>query len=125
MILGLGVDVFDVSRMERALREGDPGLTEHLFTPGEIDYCRRRPRSAEHYAACFAGKEAAFKAFALDEGSGASWRDVEIRFDGRGACTIVLHGRISQLAARLGVARILASISHTHRVAAAAAVLES
>lgn len=125
MILGLGVDVFDVSRMEQALREGDPGLTAYLFTTREIDYCGRQPRCAEYYAACFACKEAAFKAFALDDTSGVSWRDVEVRFDGRGGHLVVLHGRLRELAARIGVARVLASISHTRRVAAASAVLES
>jgi phosphopantetheinyl transferase (holo-ACP synthase) len=32
MIVGLGVDVFEVSRMEQALREGDPGFEHDLFT---------------------------------------------------------------------------------------------
>jgi hypothetical protein len=32
MIVGLGADVFEVSRMEQGLREGDPGFEHDLFT---------------------------------------------------------------------------------------------
>jgi hypothetical protein len=31
MIVGLGADVFEVSRMEQALREGNPGFEHPLF----------------------------------------------------------------------------------------------
>ena len=125
MILGLGVDVLDVPRMERALHSGDPGFTDTLFTANEIADARRQPRRAEHYAACFACKEATFKAFALDDRSGVSWHDVELRMDAGVAPCVVLHGRVKALAGRLGVSRVLASIARTHRVAAASAVLES
>lgn len=125
MILGLGVDVFDVPRMERALHSGDPGLTDTLFTANEIADARRQRHRAGHYAACFACKEATFKALALDDRSGVSWHDVELRVDAAGAPRVVLHGRIRALAVRLGVSRVLASIARTRRVAAASAVLES
>jgi hypothetical protein len=45
MIVGLGADVFEVSRMEQALREGDPGFEHRLFT--DLPHCLlalRRPR---------------------------------------------------------------------------------
>jgi holo-[acyl-carrier protein] synthase len=124
MILGLGVDAFEVSRMERALREGDPDFCRGLFTSNEIAYCQRQRHPAEHYAARFALKEAVFKALSLPDTSGASWRDVELRVSPEGAPSVVLHGTVRDLADRKGVIRVVASVSHTRGVAIAGAILE-
>lgn len=125
MILGLGVDAFEVSRMEQALHEGDADFCHGLFTPDEIAYCQRQRHPAEHYAARFALKEAVFKALAVPDTSGASWRDVELRVSGEGGRSVVLHGSIRDFAARKGVARVVASVSHTRGIAIAGAILES
>jgi holo-[acyl-carrier protein] synthase len=125
MILGLGVDAFEVSRMEQALHEGDADFCRGLFTPDEIAYCQRQRHPAEHYAARFALKEAVFKALALPDTSGASWREVELRVSPSGLRSVVLHGAVHDLAARKGVARVLASVSHSHGIAIAGAILES
>ena len=125
MILGLGIDVFAVSRMERVLREGDPGLLRALFTAREIAHCQQQPHAATHYAACFALKEATFKALAPDGRLMARWRDIEIRPTASGRRAVLLHGRTKAAARRLGVRRILISLTHARGLAAASAVLES
>ncbi len=127
MIVGLGVDVFDVSRMERALREGKPDFGHDLFTPAEMASCASQHHPAEHYAACFAIKEAVFKALAVDNSDteGSFWRDVELIEDAPGGASVVLHGHVREIADRRGVHRIIVSISHNKRVVVAGAVLES
>lgn len=124
MVIGLGVDVFEVSRMERALREGDPGFAPELFTPDEIAYCRRQPNPSPHFAERFALKEAVFKALSITSEPGASWREVELR-RADGSAVIVLHGRVEALARERGVRRVLHSLTRVQGLAIARAILES
>lgn len=61
MILGMGVDILEVGRMERALKQA--GFKEKTFTRDEIEYCESKgAHSSESYAARFAAKEALGKA---------------------------------------------------------------
>jgi len=124
VIVGLGVDAFDVSRMEAELRAPGPDLGPVLFTPAEIVFCERQRHPARHYAACFAAKEAAVKALALDGRVGVCWRDVEVRPGPAGTIGVALHGALRVEAERRGVTRVVASMSHTRRIATACVVLE-
>lgn len=124
MIVGLGVDLFDVPRMEAELRAPGADLGPVLFTPAEIAFCDRQRHPARHYAACFAAKEAAVKALALHGRAGVCWRDAEVRPEPGGTIGVALHGALRAEAERLGVTRVLASLSHTHRVATACVLLE-
>ena len=110
MILGIGVDVVDISRLDAALRR-TPALASRLFTEGERDGA---PASL---AACFAAKEAVAKALDL-----RSWnfRDVEVLGTG-GPPELRLHGAAAARAAELGV-HVEVSLTHTGRDAAAVAV---
>lgn len=58
---GLGIDLLEIGRLERAL-ERRPRLAERLFTEGERAYAAARARPARHLAARFAAKEAVIKA---------------------------------------------------------------
>lgn len=75
MILGIGVDLVDVSRLDKALRR-TPALASRLFTEGE------RGRAPASLAACFAAKEAVAKA--LGGPAGLRWADVEVVHDRAG-----------------------------------------
>jgi holo-[acyl-carrier protein] synthase len=54
-VSGVGLDLLDVERLERAL-ERRPRLAERLFTDEERAYAARRARPAEHLAARFCAK---------------------------------------------------------------------
>ncbi len=124
MIVGLGIDLFDVARMDRELR--DPGFARSLFTPREISYCQHQRYPARHFAARFAAKEAVVKSLAPQADHGMCWREIEVcLMDGRGPRMVVLHGRMKELAAARGVARVFVSISHSDTLAIAGAVLEA
>jgi hydroxyethylthiazole kinase-like uncharacterized protein yjeF len=60
-ILGLGVDICEIARMERALAR-HPTMRERVFTPEERAYCDHKARPAESYAGRFAAREATIKA---------------------------------------------------------------
>ena len=81
MIVGTGVDIVEVARFERFVREGNEALLERLFTPAEREYCRPRRASAQHYAARFAAKEAFVKALGMGIREGIGWQDVEVTHD--------------------------------------------
>lgn len=117
MIVGVGVDVVDVDRLDRALRR-TRGLAARLFTAEELR--RTAPTSL---AARFAAKEATAKA--LGAPPGLRWTDVEVRGVGHGRPVLHVTGTVAAEAARLGVRRWHLSLSHDGGVAVAMVVAES
>jgi holo-[acyl-carrier protein] synthase len=116
-ILGTGIDIVDVARLERLLGRW-PRMAGRLFTEAERSYAARRSRPAEHLAARFAAKEAAFKA--LGTGWPAlGWHDVEVVPTERGP-RLALAGAAAALA---GDATALVSLSHDGGLAIAQVLL--
>ncbi|MCI0525674.1 MAG: holo-ACP synthase [Acidobacteria bacterium] len=125
MIAGVGVDIVEISRLERAIREYGDRFIKRVFTEQEIDYCERVARKAERYAARFAAKEAARKAIgAATPVVALSWRDVEIISSSEGAPQLQFHGRAADLVKELKITRAHASLSHAQDHAVAFVVLE-
>ena len=122
MIIGVGVDIIDVERIQAALSHARTGerFRARVFTAEESAYCGRRRHAAESFAARFAAKEAMMKAL----GHAYGWREIEvIRADG--PPTLRLHGRAQERAAQLGVRHIHLSLSHTATLAIAYVIAES
>ncbi|MBU2500596.1 holo-ACP synthase [bacterium] len=124
MILGLGTDLCEVSRMREETAASAPGFAEAVFTPGEIAYCRSKHDPAQHFAARFAAKEACVKALAAGGGRGSFWQDIEVVHAEGGRPLLHLIGRAERIAADLGVRRAHLSLSHTRETAVAVVVLE-
>ena len=78
---GVGIDLLEVERLERAL-ERRPRLAERVFTDAERAYAAARARPGMHLAARFCAKEAVAKALGM---TAWSWRDVEVVATERGA----------------------------------------
>lgn len=125
-VLGHGVDLTDVSRIERMLQEHGDRFPERVFTVVERRYAdaggRRR---AERYAARFAAKEAAFKALGTGWRSGIAWTDVEVVHGADGAPTLRVHGRFAEEACARGVTRWIVSLTHTDHLAMASVLAGS
>ena len=125
MIVGLGLDIAEVDRIEAAImRHGAPFL-ERLFTPVEAAYCERHKNKFERYAARFAAKEAAMKALGTGWSHGVRWRDIEVTREATGKPTLRLAGAALQIAESMGVKNISVSITHSGNLALAQVIFES
>ena len=125
MIVGLGLDIAEIDRIEAAIaRHGTPFI-ERLFTPGEVAYCERHKNRFERYAARFAVKEAAMKALGTGWRHGVRWRDIEVTREASGKPTLRLEGVAREFADRLGVRNITVSITHSGNLALAQVIFEN
>ncbi len=124
LIVGLGVDIVEVDRVQAAIeRRGEP-LLKRVFTPGEIAYCERHRNRYERYAGRFAAKEAAMKALGTGWRRGVHWVDIEVvRLPG-GKPTLQLQGRAKEFADRLEVKNISLTITHSGNTALAQVIFE-
>jgi holo-[acyl-carrier protein] synthase len=123
VIVGVGVDLVQVSRLGRLL-EGALGerFLQRVFTEAERDYCESHAAArVVHYAGRFAAKEAMVKA--LGAPSGLRWRDMEVLSEGRPHFRN--SGQASVALRELGVAHVHLSLSHDGGMAVASVVLES
>jgi len=126
MIIGVGVDLVEISRVRTMIAgQGERALLR-LFTEAEREYCRDMANPARHYAVRVAAKEAAFKALSgSEEARGIGWREMEVELDEIGRPSLRLHGRATARAKELGVERTWISLSHGDDLATAFVVLES
>lgn len=125
MIVGIGVDLVEIARVERLLDDKGDRALRRLFSDGEIDYASRRAAPAMHLAARLAAKEAAYKALsgnALARGIG--WREIEVANGEDGQPVIVLHGSARERADELAIARLLLTMTHTATTACAVVIAE-
>src|SRR5215467_5488124 len=114
---GVGIDLLEIDRMERALQRY-PRLEARVFTQAERDYAAARARPGLHLAARFAAKEAVVKALALPGGFGL--REIEVL--GGEPPRIRLSGRTAE-AARGEQVEI--SLTHSRDYAAAVAIAQT
>jgi holo-[acyl-carrier protein] synthase len=124
MIVAIGIDIIEVTRIREALLRTER-FRERVFTESERAYCDSRDAvAAQHYAARFAAKEAALKALKTGWSGGISWQDVEVALLESGAPYLVLHGQVQELFMASGATVAHLSLSHTSEHAIAQVVLE-
>jgi holo-[acyl-carrier protein] synthase len=124
MILGSGVDLCEVPRIEAAIARYGSRFLNRIFTPGEIAYADRKANRFERYAARFAAKEAGMKALGTGW-HGVSWQDFEVVNLPSGRPTLNFHGKAAEIAGKLGVEHVALSITHTKDQALAMVILET
>src|SRR4051812_44813094 len=105
---GVGIDLLEIGRLERAL-ERRPHLATRLFTDGERARAAGSRRPAVQLAARFCAKEAVTKALALDA---LRPREIEVVGGGGGPPSVRLHGAAARRAEALGV-EVAISLTHT------------
>ena len=88
MILGIGTDIVEISRLENA----SGALLERAFTPDELAYAKKFRNFAEHLAGRWAAKEALSKALGCGMGELCQWQDIAVSNDQHGKPVMILSG---------------------------------
>lgn len=123
MIKGTGIDIVEVTRIERLLDKGKL-FTEKVFSERESRYCAKQGKPAESFAGKFAAKEAFLKAI------GTGWRgkialyEIVILNDELGKPILQLIGETKMALPNLSTAILHVSISHTAEYAVAMVIVE-
>lgn len=129
MIVGIGADLVEISRIAKLLDKPKPAGTKFLariLTPAERELaCACQHRLAEYVAGRFAAKEAAAKALGTGIGKTVGFQDIEITPDGNGKPTCTIHPQALAKAGIVDALNVHLSITHSHETAAAFIVLES
>jgi holo-[acyl-carrier protein] synthase len=124
MIIGIGMDLIETSRVRDSIARFGDKFVERVFTPAEQEYCRGKKDPAPHYAARFTAKEACAKALGCGIANGVKWLDMEVARDAAGQPTMELSGHARELAASMAVERVLVTMTHAKDHAAAVVIME-
>jgi len=120
-VLGLGVDMVEVERIERAVARWGDAFLRRIYTAGEVERSRAAVVQGPRLAARFAAKEAVMKALGVGWRA-LAWREIEIANDPQGRPVVHLHGAARRIAHQRGIVTVLIALSHTHEHAVANAV---
>ena len=124
MILGSGIDIIEVDRIEAAREKHGERFLNRVLHPAEIAYCLSHKSPGPFLAARFAAKEAISKAFGTGIGAQLGWQDMEVARKESGEPFVILHGKGLELLARRGARSVHLTLSHTAQHATAMAILE-
>ncbi|OGS19073.1 MAG: holo-[acyl-carrier-protein] synthase [Elusimicrobia bacterium RIFOXYA2_FULL_40_6] len=109
-----GIDIIEVDRIAKLVK--NKNFLDKIFSKEEVEYCRKRKNSAQHYAVRFAAKEAIWKAVGDRK---LSHRDISVKNDRLGKPSAVLPKRLDRIRKKLCI-----SLSHTKNYAVALAILK-
>ncbi len=118
--LRVGIDLVQISRIAQSREQFGERFLRRVFTEHEIEYALSSPPHTDsRLAARFAAKEATIKALRVD-GEGVNFKNIEVRRESSGACTLVLHEEVARLAE--GIGEFALSMSHEGDYATAVVV---
>jgi holo-[acyl-carrier protein] synthase len=121
-IIAQGIDLIECQRIADIWRRHGERFLQRLLTEAEIAHVHRYKDPVPSMAGRFAAKEAILKVLGTGWRGQIAWRDMEITNDAHGQPSVTLTGESRRVADRLGITRILVSISHTENYATASAL---
>ncbi|MGH9821920.1 MAG: holo-ACP synthase [Blastocatellia bacterium] len=124
MIVAIGIDLIEVSRIKAALSRRGSRFRDRVFTKGEIEYCESQGSPFASFAARFAAKEAVMKALGKGWFDGVRWTDIEVKRAEGGRPSIVLNGLALTEFYNLTAVRTHLSLSHSGDLAIAQVIIE-
>jgi len=124
MIVGIGIDLVDVSEFQSDIDAKKEPLLHRLFTPVERDYCAAQPDPYQNFAGTLAAKEATMKAFGTGWTDDVDWQEIEVVRERSGKPVLVLKGKLRELSKSANVKTLFLSVTHTSRYANAVVILE-
>jgi len=124
MIVGIGIDIVDIERVNRLLDRYKDRFVKRVFTEEEEKYAYRSIKPAERLAGRFAVKEAFMKAIGTGKSNGILWRDVETVRGPLGRPKVKLYGKANKYMNMLNGNNVHVSITHDGGKAIAFVVIE-
>ena len=129
MIVGLGLDIINISRMENTLNKFGKRFKNRVFTKAENKNASLRKDSIGYYANRWAVKEAFFKAVGLGTFSGIGWKDIETNNISSGQPQVTVTGaaktRLKEIIPKGYNSKISLSISDDYPFAQAIVIIEA
>ncbi|MBI4238712.1 MAG: holo-ACP synthase [Deltaproteobacteria bacterium] len=123
MILGIGIDLVDVRRMEGIIFRWQERFLRRVFTDKEISYCNNKKNPAQRFATRYAAKEAVVKALYPKGEEGICLQEIEIDEKERRP-VVNLYNSAKNRADQIGVKKIFVMISHDGNYGVAQVILE-
>jgi holo-[acyl-carrier protein] synthase len=120
-ILGVGIDLVEVSRIKRAVSTKNNFL-DRIYSEKEIKLSDRGKFRFEELAGRFAVKEAVLKALKTGWRRGMTFKEIIVLNEPSGAPYVNLTGKTKKFADKLGIKKIFVSISHTKELAIGMAI---
>jgi holo-[acyl-carrier protein] synthase len=123
LILGIGVDILDVARVQKAMKRRSESFAARILTPEELA-SDGNPLNPHHVARCFAAKEAAVKALGTGFSHGISFHDLQVLFQKKNnSWRLAFTGPALERARILGIKNQTLSLAGTFDLVLATVVL--
>lgn len=120
MIVGIGTDIVEISRLAKSLKN----IKQRCFSSAEITYCDKFLDPLPHYAARWAAKEAFAKALGTGFGANCAWLELEVLNDEVGKPSMQITGMAKQTFEKNGGKKLHLSVSHEKEYAIAFVIIE-
>ncbi len=124
MIVGTGIDIVNIDRIERLMTRWGSVFLSRVFTEAEIVWCQQKARPPECFATRFAAKEAFLKAIGWGLRNGIQWTDIEVKNDAMGKPLFSFHRKAKEACETLGIQNTFLTLSHDRPYAVAHVLLE-
>jgi holo-[acyl-carrier protein] synthase len=124
MIIGIGIDIVKIDRIERMMTRWGNHFLGRIFTEKEIARCQKRAHPAGCFATRFAAKEAFLKAIGWGLRNGIRWTDIEVDNDPLGRPFVSPHRRAKKALQVQEIQKALLTLSHESTYAVAYVILE-
>ncbi|SON48057.1 holo-ACP synthase [Vibrio tapetis] len=124
-ILGLGTDIAEIERVEKALARSGDAFAKRILTDSEYEQFSQLKQQGRFLAKRFAAKEAASKALGTGIASGVTFHDFVVSNDDKGKPCLVLQNKAQELALAMGAKGYHLSISDERHYSVATVIIES
>lgn len=129
MIVGLGIDICEIKRIENTLAKYGDKFKRRCFTKKERLKCNKIKNCSACFAKRFASKEATAKALGTGINQGVNWKDIEVLNFKSGKPKVILHGeacaKLEQLLPKNMKSKISITISDEKGLAQSLVIIEA
>lgn len=121
MIVGTGVDIIEIDRIQKSIERYEDRFLNKIYTSTEIEYCSDKADKFRRFAARWAIKEAVYKALMKFDET-IAWKDISVKNDDDGAPVLEDLEKITRIK-EMGIS-IHITLSHSNNYAVAMAIAE-